>query len=73
MKDRRGYRGFEDWVLPRDGGSRAEATEDKFLLMGLDDASNRGGERVVGTDGAPRRSLEGCLRSIVETGTALEG
>lgn len=53
MKDGRGNRRFEDWVLPRDGGSRAEATEDKFLLMGLDDASNRGGERVVGTDGAP--------------------
>jgi hypothetical protein len=53
MKDGRGCRRFEDWVLPREGGSRAEATKDKFLLMGLDDASNRGGERVVGTDGAP--------------------
>ena len=46
-------RRFEDWVLPREGGSRAEATEDKFLLMGLDDAPYRGGERVVGTNGAP--------------------
>ena len=52
MKDR-GNRRFEDWVLPREGGPWAEATEDKFLLMGLDDASYRGGERVVGTDGAP--------------------
>jgi hypothetical protein len=52
-KGRRGYRRFEDWVLPRDGGPWTEATEDKFLLMGLDDASYRGGERVVGTDGAP--------------------
>ena len=52
LKKDGGNRRFEDWVLPRDGGPRA-ATEDKFLLMGLDDASYRGGERVVGTDGAP--------------------